>query len=57
MFLLIKELRKLLRGAVHFNTSHVSINPVVKVESDQRVAHFNTSHVSINRLEAALLGK
>ena len=50
MFLLIfGQAGDLETEKTHFNTSHVSINPVVKVESDQRVAHFNTSHVSINQ--------
>ena len=33
---------------VHFNTSHVSINRLMRIDQNGPNYHFNTSHVSIN---------
>ena len=44
---------------IYFNTSHVSINRVMRGQTVQNYLHFNTSHVSINpaRSNGAAAGK
>ncbi len=50
MFLLIAFKRQKKTNQLHFNTSHVSINPDGTWKSKNYLEHFNTSHVSINRI-------
>ena len=49
MFLLIRyPIRSRWIRNIYFNTSHVSINRVMRGQTVQNYLHFNTSHVSIN---------
>ena len=49
MFLLIAKVQNQQAVAVHFNTSHVSINPGGKAGDQTAREDLNTSHVSINQ--------
>ncbi len=50
MFLLIVFVPSSGTKYSNFNTSHVSINPLIKWGMKEAECHFNTSHVSINPL-------